>query len=128
MRPASTYRKKASKGGLLHELLTFERLITAPLVVLIYWAGLGVIALAGFFAVGAAVGLALHNDGPAGWLLAVPALVAGLLVVAAMVVGWRALCEFYVAVFRISDDLRALRRRDEAQDALRADRPPPPAF
>jgi len=28
---------------------------------------------------------------------------------------WRAICEFYVAVFRIADDLHALRQQDEAQ-------------
>lgn len=123
MRPAPPHRRHSSGGGLLRDLLTFDRLITGPLVVLIYWAGLGVVALFGFFAVGAAVGLALHNDGAAGWLLAIPALVAGLLVVAALMLMWRGICEFYVAIFRISDDLRALRRREEAQTVLRNDRP-----
>lgn len=126
MPPARTNRRNFSGGGLLWDLLTFDRLITGPLVVLIYWAGLGVVALIGFFAVGAAVGLALHSEGAAGWLLAVPALVAGLLVVAALMLMWRGICEFYVAIFRISDDLRALRRREEAQTVLRNDRPPPP--
>ncbi len=37
-------------------------------------------------------------------------LVAGLLVAAAMVLLWRAFCEFYVAIFRISEDLRACAR------------------
>ena len=36
-----------------------------------------------------------------GWLLAAPVAVAGLLIVGAMVLMWRAMCEFYVAVFRI---------------------------
>jgi hypothetical protein len=107
----------------LWDFLTFERLITGPLVQLIYWAGLGVIALAGFFVIGASVGLALHNDGLAGWLLAIPALVAGLLIVAVLMILWRAACEFHIAIFRISDDLRALRRREDAAAALGVERP-----
>ena len=125
MSPMHGRHKSGAREGLLWDLLTFERLLGAPLVAPIYWAGLGVIALVGFGAIGAAVGLALRNDGLAGWLLAIPALVAGLLVVAALVLLWRATCEFYVAVCRISDDLRALRRRDEQQDALKNGRPPP---
>jgi len=117
MRPPQTHRNRTS-GGVLWEFLTFERLITGPLVQLIYWAGLGVIALGGFFAVGASVGLALHNDGLAGWLLAAP----GLLVVAVLMILWRAMCEFQIAIFRISDDLRALRRRQEAEALLNSDR------
>ena len=122
MRPPQTHRSRTS-GGVLWDFLTFERLITGPLVQLIYWAGLGVIALAGFFTIGASVGLALHNDGLAGWLLAIPAMVAGLFVVVVLMILWRAACEFHIAIFRISDDLRALRRREEAEAAPRGDRP-----
>jgi hypothetical protein len=35
--------------------------------------------------------------------------VVGALVVLALALLWRAACEFFVAVFRISDDLHALR-------------------
>jgi hypothetical protein len=41
--------------------------------------------------------------------------VVGLLVVAGMGLIWRAFCEFYVAMFRISDDLAALRRVAERE-------------
>ena len=81
---------------------------------LIYWAGLGVIVLMGFGVVGTAIGLALRDPSLTSALLAIPALVAGLLVAAALALLWRAICEFYVAIFRISDDLRALRACDEA--------------
>jgi hypothetical protein len=41
--------------------------------------------------------------------------VAGLLMVGAFAMIWRGMCEFFVAIFRISDDLRALRKSDEAK-------------
>ena len=105
------------------DLLTFDRLMTGPIIHLIYWAGLGVIALLGFFVLGASIGLALREENLLGLLLAVPVAVAGLLIVGAMVLMWRAMCEFYVAVFRISDDLHAFRRADEASRGK--DLPPP---
>jgi hypothetical protein len=114
MRSSSTKRPKPPKRGFIRNLLTFERLVTGPLAVLIYWAGLALILLIGCFAVGAAVGLALHNGESAGMVLAVPVVVGGALLVSALVLIWRALCEFYVAIFRISDDLRALRLAGEA--------------
>jgi hypothetical protein len=114
MRPPQTTRSNAPSRGLLWDLLTFDRLITGPVVHLIYWAGLGVIVLLAFGVVGAGVGLALREASLTGALLAIPALVAGLLVAAALALLWRAVCEFYVAIFRISDDLRALRLSIEA--------------
>ncbi len=100
-------------AGFFWELLTFDRLIAGAIIHLVYWAGLGVIALFGFFAIGASAGLALHS-GATGWLLAVPAIIGGILVMFALGLIWRASCEFYVAISRISDDLHALRRQDEA--------------
>ena len=91
------------------DLLTFERLLTGPVVHIIYWCGLGIIALIGFAAVGAAVGLSIRGEGLER-LVALPALVVGALVVLGLALLWRAMCEFYVAVFRISDDLHALRQ------------------
>ena len=104
-----------SKSALLWDLLTFDRLITGPVIHLIYWAGLGVISLVAFSSVGAAVGVALRETSILGKLLALPVAVAGLLVAGALVLLWRAFCEFYVAIFRISDDLRALRQQNDAE-------------
>jgi hypothetical protein len=103
---------------MLWELLTFERMLTGPVLHLIYWAGLGIVALFGFSALGAGVGLAIKSitaKDLSGILIALPVLVGGLLAVVAMALIWRAICEFYVAVFRIADDLHALRQADEAQ-------------
>jgi len=110
--------KGRSSGALFWDLLTFDRLVTGPVIHLIYWAGLGVVALFAFSVVGAAVGLALKERGVASLLLAFPVLIAGLLVAAGMVLLWRAFCEFYVAVFRISEDLRALRQANDADHAV----------
>jgi hypothetical protein len=98
----------------LWDLLTFDRLLTGPVVHLIYWAGLALITLAGFTIIGGAVGLGIRDGSLAGVALAFATLVAGLLVVAALVLIWRGISEFYLAVFRISEDLRALRVAAEA--------------
>jgi hypothetical protein len=37
------------------------------------------------------------------------------LIVSGMALIWRAFCEFYVAIFRIGDDLAALRRAAESE-------------
>jgi hypothetical protein len=93
-------------------LLTFEKLMTSEVIHLIYWAGLGLIAIAIFGSIGAAVGVAIRDPFPMGVLMAIPVAVVGLLVMAALLLLWRALCEFYVAVFRISEDLRAMRAEE----------------
>jgi cytochrome c oxidase subunit IV len=81
-----------------------------------------VILLVAFGSLGAAVGVAIRGPLPWGVLLALPVLVAGLLVTAVLVLLWRSFCEFYVAVFKISEDLTALRREAEA-DRGRLPRP-----
>jgi hypothetical protein len=117
MRRALT-RPDGAGGGLIWDLLTFERLVTSNVVHLIYWAGLALIFLAAFGGVGAAVGVAIREGSILGVLLAIPVLAAGLLVSAILVLLWRSFCELYVAVFRISDDLAALRKVAENSDAL----------
>ena len=108
----SPSREKPQAGHarvIFWDLLTFERLLTGPVVHIIYWCGLGIISLIGFGAVGAAVGLSIRGEGLER-LIALPALVVGALVVLGLALLWRAMCEFFVAVFRISDDLHALRQ------------------
>ncbi|HEY1447058.1 MAG TPA: DUF4282 domain-containing protein [Caulobacteraceae bacterium] len=105
-------------------ILTFERLITGPVIHLVYWAGLGVIIIAAFSVVGASVGVALREGSAIALLLALPVLVGGLLAVGAAGLVWRAMCEFYVAIFRIGDDLAALRHAVETE-GLGPSAPPP---
>jgi hypothetical protein len=103
------------RGGRLWALLTFDRLITGQVIHLVYWAGLSVIVIAAFSVVGASIGVALREGSWAAFLLAIPILVVGLLIVGGAGLVWRAFCEFYVAVFRISDDLAALRKATEQE-------------
>jgi hypothetical protein len=97
------------------DLLTFEHLMAGRVVHLIYWAGLALIALGVFGTIGAAIGVAIRDPFPYGVLLAIPVLVGGVLVMGALVLLWRAFCEFYVAVFKISEDLTVLRLDVEAE-------------
>ena len=116
-------------NSLLWRLLTLEQLMTGSLVHLVYWFGLGVIALGGFGAIGASVGVALREGPLMGLLAAIPVAVAGLLVIAALAIVWRSFCEFYVVIIHIGEDLRVLRRSAEAglsiDPAIVADATPP---
>jgi hypothetical protein len=104
-------------GALLWDLLTFEKLMTNTVVHLVYWAGLGIIAVVAFGILGATIGVAIREGSLFGILLAIPVLVIGLLAIAAVVLLWRSFCEFYVAIFKISEDLSALRQDVEAEKA-----------
>ena len=108
---------KPGRRSVLSDVLTLERLMTGPLVHIVYWCGLGVVVLGGFAIVGAAVGGAMREGGLEGWLLAIPAAVAGLLVVGALSIIWRSFCEFYVVVVRLGEDVHALRRAAETETA-----------
>jgi len=108
-------RVSARGRGWLWDLLTFERMITGPVIHLVYWSGLGVIVLAACGVMGASVGVAFRERSLETILLVLPALVGGLLIVLAGGLLWRAFCEFYVVIFRIGDDLSALRRAAELE-------------
>jgi hypothetical protein len=112
---------RAGQGSTLWDLLTLEKLMTGSIAHLVYWCGLGVIALGGFSVIGAAVGVALREGQVMGWLLAIPTLVAGLLVIGVMAMLWRSFCELYVVIIRIGEDLNVLRRAAESQGVLPED-------
>jgi hypothetical protein len=116
-------RPQGLGSALLWDLLTFEKLMTNQVIHLIYWAGLALIGMGAFGAIGAAVGVAIRDPFPFGILLAIPVIVGGLLVMGALVLLWRSFCEFYVAVFKISEDLSVLRADVEAERA-RLGKPP----
>ncbi|HEX2800764.1 MAG TPA: DUF4282 domain-containing protein, partial [Phenylobacterium sp.] len=79
--------------------------------------GLAIIALGIFGTIGAAVGLAIRSADLMSVLTAIPVAVGGLLVMAVLVLLWRSLCEFYVAIFKISEDLSVLRADVESERA-----------
>ena len=110
-------RPQGAGAAVLWDLLTFKKLMTNSVIHLIYWAGLGVIALGAFGSIGAAVGVAIRESSIFGVLLAIPVLVGGLLVIGALALLWRSFCEFYVAIFKISEDLSVLRKDVEAERA-----------
>jgi energy-converting hydrogenase Eha subunit E len=115
--PRPLNRPQGPGAALIWDMLTFERLMTNTVVHLIYWAGLAIIAVGVFGFIGAAVGVALRDPFPWGLLMAVPVVVVGLLAMAALILLWRSFCEFYVAIFKISEDLSALREEMEAEKA-----------
>ena len=103
---ATTGRRRR---GVVFDLLSFDRLLTGPLIHLIYWGGLALVLLSGFGFVGAAIGLSLRNLNVEALLLAVPAVIGALLGMGVVALLWRAACEFFLAVFSIAEDLHALR-------------------
>lgn len=117
MAMADQIRRRVLPRGGMWDILTFERMITGPVIHLVYWAGLAVIVVAAFSVIGASIGVALREGSALAMLLALPVLVVGLLIVGVAGLIWRAFCEFYVAIFRIGDDLAALRRAAEAEGA-----------
>ncbi|HEY9217057.1 MAG TPA: DUF4282 domain-containing protein, partial [Phenylobacterium sp.] len=120
MRLPTQTTERGLSARLLWDLLTFDKLMTNAVVHLIYWAGLALIVLMGFGMIGAAVGVALREvtgGNFMGVLLAIPLLIGGLIVLGALVLLWRSFCEFYVAIFKISEDLAALREQAAADPA-----------
>jgi hypothetical protein len=108
-------RPNGAGSAILWDLLTFEHLMTNQVIHVIYWAGLALIALGAFGTMGAAVGLVIRDPTLFGLLLAIPVVIGGFLVMGALILLWRSFCEFYVAIFRISEDLAVLRADIEAE-------------
>ena len=115
--PRPLNRPQGPGAALIWDMLTFERLMTNTVVHLIYWAGLAIIAVAVFGFIGAAVGVAIRDPFPFGILMAIPVVVVGLIAMGALLLLWRSFCEFYVAIFKISEDLSALREQMDAEKA-----------
>lgn len=115
--PRPLTRPQGPGSALFWDLLTFEKLMTNQVIHLIYWAGLALISFGALGAIGAAVGVAIRDPFPFGVLLAIPVVVGGLLVIGVLVLLWRSFCEFYVAIFKISEDLAILRADVEAERA-----------
>jgi len=110
-------RLPSERRQFLWDLLTFERLVTGTLVHLVYWAGLGIIGIMAFGVLGATLGVAIREGSIWGVLLALGVLAVGVLGVFVAALLWRAFCEFYVTIFKISEDLAVLRQDVEAERA-----------
>ena len=95
--------------------------MTSQVIHLVYWAGLAVLGVGAFGVLGATVGVAIREGNIfLGILLALGILGVGLLGVFVAVLLWRAFCEFYVTIFKISEDLRVLRADMESERARQA--------
>jgi hypothetical protein len=105
----SNSRRARFTSDTFWELMSFDTLLTRQVIHLIYWSGLGITALVGFGFIGTAVGVAIREKFPFGILLGMAVLVGGALVIGILALLWRAFCELYVALFRLSDDIHALR-------------------
>ena len=110
-------RPHGAGAQFLWDLLTFDRMLTAQVLHLVYWAGLGIIGIGAFGVLGATVGVAIREGTIIGVLLALAVLGLGLLGVAVAVLVWRSFCEFYVTIFKISEDLAVLRQDVESERA-----------
>ncbi len=102
------------------DLLTFDRLVTRPVIHIIYWCGLGLLFIAAMAVLGVAVGNAMSDLTVKGVLLSVPVLIGGWLAVLIGILLWRSFCEFYMAVLSIAEDLRVLRQYQEKLDQASA--------
>jgi hypothetical protein len=121
MGPGRSVLGSARRNGRLWDFLTFDRMLTGGVIHIVYWCGLGVNVLIAFSVVGAAIGVAFREGSALAILAALPVLIGGLLIVAVLGLLWRTFCEFYIVIFKISDDLHALREAAEAE----TNNPPP---
>ncbi len=94
-------------------LMTFDRMVMRPLVHIVYWVGLGLLVIAAMAVAGTAIGEAIKEGMPWGFVLALPLWIVGWLMILIAALLWRSFCEFYMAVMSIADDLRYLRQHQE---------------
>ena len=111
-----------------HDMLTFDRLVTKPVVHIVYWAGLGLFTIMAFAVAGVMVGTAIKDGTPWGVLLSFGLTVFGWLAILIGILAWRSVCEFYLAVMSIADDLRHLRQyQDKLEQPAATPQAAPPA-
>jgi len=89
---------------MLNQFMSFDKLIGSRLIVVIYWLGLIGIALgtlAGIFGGLAAMG--------SSFLAGLGAIIFALTGAVAGVLFWRFICEMYLLIFRMADDVRDIK-------------------
>ena len=102
------------------DLLTFNRLLSKPIVHIIYWCGLGLLFIAACIVLGVSVGSAIKDGTLMGILLSIPLLIGGWFAVLIGVLLWRGVCEVFLAVLSIAEDLRVLRQYQEKLEPVSA--------
>ena len=94
-------------------LFTFDQLLTRPIIHIVYWCGLGLLFIGALGWAGIMVGTGIKDASIMGWLLSFGLLVVGFLGFMIAVLAWRSVCELYMAVMNIAEDLRYLRQFQE---------------
>jgi hypothetical protein len=94
-------------------LFTFDQMLTRPIIHIVYWCGLGLLFIFALGWLGIMVGTGIKDASVMGWLLSFGLTVIGFLGLLIAVLAWRSVCEFYMAVMNIADDLRYLRQFQE---------------
>lgn len=94
-------------------LFTFDQLLTRPIIHIVYWCGLGLLFIFALGWLGIMVGTGIKDASVMGWLLSFGLIVIGFLGFLIAVLAWRSVCEFYMAVMNIAEDLRYLRQFQE---------------
>ncbi|ESQ76008.1 DUF4282 domain-containing protein [Asticcacaulis sp. AC402] len=102
------------------DLFTFNRLLSKPIVHIIYWCGLGILLISACAVLGVAIGQAMKDGSVMGWVLALPMLIVGWLSILVCVMLWRAACEFFLAIMSIAEDLSFLRQFQEKLETPQA--------
>ncbi|ESQ86021.1 hypothetical protein AEAC466_02210 [Asticcacaulis sp. AC466] len=110
-----------------NDLLTFDRLVSKPIVHIVYWCGLGLLFICALGWLGIMIGTGIKDASVMGWLLSFGLTVVGFLGFLIGVLAWRSVCEFYLAVMNISEDLRYLRQFQEKLTQPGANPAPTPA-
>jgi hypothetical protein len=94
-------------GNIVGELFQFDRLIGKSLIKIVYFLGLGAIALWALIVLVAAMGASALGMGSG--LLGI---IAALIILAFGSLSWRLTCELWLVLFRIYDELKAANARD----------------
>ena len=94
-------------------LFTFDQILTRPIIHVVYWCGLGLLFIFALGWLGIMIGTGIKDASVMGWLLSFGLIVIGFLGFLIAVLAWRSLCEFYMAVMNIAEDLRYLRQFQE---------------
>jgi hypothetical protein len=90
--------------NIINQFLNFDKLMGQGLVKIVYYLGLIAIALGVLFGILGGLG-AMGYNAATGLGMVVGALLGGVIAVCFL----RFACELYIAIFRISDDLSAIR-------------------
>lgn len=109
------------------DLFTFNRLLSKPIVHIIYWCGLGLLLISACGVLGVAIGQAIKDGSVMGWVLSLPVLIIGWLSILVCIMLWRAACEFFLAVLSIAEDLSALRAYQEKLEQPKTQPAPQPS-